>query len=83
MMEGDDKETQAAYKIVRRKDGGLRFIDAYGLVALNSASNTFTLNGSGGGLMFSARMALLRLILSNAKYQRGVNAMESNPLGRR
>jgi hypothetical protein len=52
-------------------------------VALNSASNTFTLNGSGGGLMFSARMALLRLILSNAKYQRGVNAMESNPLGRR
>ena len=79
MMEGDDKETYAAYKIVRRKDGGLRFIDAYGLVALNSASNTFTMNGSGGGLMFSSRLALLRLILSDAKFQRGANVMAANP----
>ncbi len=79
MLEGDDQEVYAAYKIVRRKDGGLRFIDAYGLVALSSANSTFTLNGGGGGLMFSSRLALLRLILSDAKYQRGANAMAQNP----
>lgn len=70
-------EVQAAYKIIRRKDGGLRFVDAYGLVALNSANNMFTLNGGGTGLVFSSRLALLRLILADAKYQRGENGMAS------
>ncbi len=72
-------EVQAAYKIIRRKDGGLRFVDAYGLVALNSANNMFTLNGGGTGLVFSSRLALLRLILADAKYQRGENLMASFP----
>lgn len=72
-------EVQAAYKIIRRKDGGLRFVDAYGLVALNSANNMFTLNGGGTGLVFSSRLALLRLILADAKYQRGENVMASFP----
>ena len=79
VQEGANNEIYAAYKIVRRKDGGLRFIDAYGQVALNSSANTMTLNGGGGGLMFSSRLALLRLILSDSKYQRGVNVMVSYP----
>jgi hypothetical protein len=72
-------EVQAAYKIVRRKDGGLRFIDAYGIPALQSANTLLPGYQGGVGLMLSARLALLRAILTNAKYQRGENVMESNP----
>lgn len=80
VTETDDKGVQAAFKIVRRKDGGLRFIDAYGQVALFSANNMFTLNGGGTGLMFSSRLALLKLILTNEKYQRGSNVFAANPI---
>ncbi|MBI5653372.1 MAG: hypothetical protein HZC40_23440 [Chloroflexi bacterium] len=79
VVEKSDNEIQAAYKIIRRKDGGLRFVDAYGQVAIFSASNTFTINGGGTGLMFSARLALLRAILSDPIYQRGENAVLLKP----
>jgi hypothetical protein len=72
-------EVQAAYKIVRRKDGGLRFIDAYGIPALQSANTLLPGYQGGVGLMLSARLALLRAILTSEKYQRGENVMESNP----
>jgi hypothetical protein len=79
VTEVEDNEVQAAYKIVRRKDGGLRFIDAYGKNAIYSAGALSTQNGTGVGLILSARLALLRMILSDPKYQRGVNVMETNP----
>ncbi|MBI3536751.1 MAG: hypothetical protein HY070_04210 [Chloroflexi bacterium] len=71
----------SAYKIVRRKDGGLRFIDAYGINALHSANDIQTSNGGGTGLIFSSRVALLKLILTNARYQRGVDVFAVNPVG--
>ena len=80
VTETDEKGVQAAYKIVRRKDGGLRFIDAYGQIALFSANNMITLNGGGTGLMFSSRLALLKLILTNEKYQRGANVFADSPI---
>jgi len=80
VTEGDDQGIHAAYKIVRRKDGGLRFVDAYGYVALQSANNTFTLNGGGTGLMFSARLAVMKTILSDTKYQRGTNVTSTFPI---
>lgn len=80
VTETDDKGVQAAYKLVRRKDGGLRFIDAYGLIALHSFENIFTLNGGGTGLVFSSRLALLKLILTNEKYQRGTNIFATSPV---
>ena len=73
-------ETYSAYKIVRRTDGGLRFIDAYGTNALHSANDLQTTNGGGSGLIFSARVALLKLILTNPKYQRGVDVFANNPV---
>lgn len=79
VTEVHDNEIQAAYKIIRRKDGGLRFVDAYGFIALQSANNTFTLNGGGTGLMFSARLALLQVILSDTQYQRGENVIGNHP----
>ena len=80
VTETDENGVQAAYKIVRRKDGGLRFIDAYGKTALFSANNMFTLNGGGTGLVFSSRLALLKLILTNGKYQRGTNVFATTPV---
>jgi hypothetical protein len=79
VVEKSNDEIQAAYKIIRRKDGGLRFVDAYGMIAIFSASNTFTMNGGGTGLMFSARLALLRAILTDPVYQRGENAFLTKP----
>jgi len=79
VTETEQGETRAAYKLIRRKDGGLRFVDAYGLEAMNSAATLATLNGGGAGLVYSARLALLRLILSDARYQRGVDVMTSYP----
>ncbi len=74
-----DGVVEDAYKIVRRKDGGMRFIDAYGRNALFTAGTTATVNGSGVGLMLSSRLALLRLILSDPKYQRGANVLAISP----
>jgi hypothetical protein len=79
VTEEEGGELQAAYKIVRRKDGGLRFIDAYGRNAIFSAGALSTQNGTGVGLILSARLALLRMILSDSRYQRGINVMETNP----
>ena len=80
VAETDENGIQAAYKIVRRKDGGLRFIDAYGRLALASANTMITLNGGGTGLLFSSRLALLKLILTNERYQRGINVFATNPV---
>ena len=79
VTETDQGETRAAYKLIRRKDGGLRFVDAYSIEAMNSAATLATLNGGGAGLVYSARLSLLRLILSDARYQRGVDVMTSLP----
>ncbi|MBI4789754.1 MAG: hypothetical protein HY782_22205 [Chloroflexi bacterium] len=78
VIETDQGEIQTAYKLVRRKDGGLRFIDAYGKSAIYSAGALGTINGTGVGLMLSARLALLRTILDDPKYQRGTDVMETN-----
>jgi hypothetical protein len=79
VTESQDGELKAAYKLVRRKDGGLRFVDAYDPMALNSFVIVATRNGTGSGLVFSARLALLRLILSDAGYQRGPDALTNRP----
>lgn len=78
VTDGDDT-VQDAFKIVRRKDGGLRFVDAYGKDALFTAGSIATINGSGVGLMLSSRLALLRMILADSKYQRGANVLAISP----
>jgi hypothetical protein len=79
VTETQEGEVRAAYKLIRRKDGGLRFVDAYGTEALNSFTTLITLNGGGAGLVFSSRLALLRLILTDPAYQRGADVMASHP----
>jgi hypothetical protein len=79
VTETDQGEIRAAYKLIRRQDGGLRFLDAYGIEAMNSFTTLLTLNGGGAGLVYSARLALLRLILSEPAYQRGADVMASQP----
>ena len=79
MRETENAEIRAAYKLIRRKDGGLRFVDGYDLTTVNSFNTMRTLNGGGTGLGLSARLALLRLILSDATYQRGENIMAIQP----
>ena len=79
VTETDQGEIRAAYKLIRRRDGGLRFVDAYGLEAMNSFTTLITLNGGGTGLVYSARLALLRLILSEPAYQRGMDVMAGQP----
>ena len=79
VTENQDGEVRAAYKLIRRKDGGLRFVDAYGTEALHSFTTLVTLNGGGAGLVFSSRLALLRLILTDPAYQRGADVMASHP----
>ena len=79
VTESQDGEVQAGYKLVRRKDGGLRFVDAYNAYALNSFTIVTTRNGSGAGLVFSARLALLQLILTDASYQRGEDVLAKQP----
>lgn len=78
VTEGDGA-IEAAYKIIRRKDGGLRVVDAYGKNAIYSAGELPTINGTGMGLMFSARLALLKMILDDPRYQRGANVMTTFP----
>jgi hypothetical protein len=80
VTETNEDGVQAAYKIVRRKDGGLRFIDAYGSTAQHTATGMITLNGGGMGLVFSARLALLKMILSDPKFQRGSNVFATYPV---
>ncbi len=74
VKETQEGDVRAAYKLVRRKDGGLRVIDAYDLVTQHSGDFATT-NGLGLGLVFSARMALLKMILANQRYQRGIDVM--------
>lgn len=76
VTETQQGDVRAAFKLVRRQDGGLRFINAYDLVALNNFG-TLLPNGGGGGLVFSARLALLQAILSDPAYQRGENVIDA------
>ncbi len=78
VTETDKGEVRTAYKLVRRKDGGLRFIDAYDIVTENSMAFP-TMNGSGAGLVYSSRLALLKVILTDPVYQRGENAIAAKP----
>jgi hypothetical protein len=78
-FESADGETRTAYKIIRRKDGGLRFVDAYDIVVLQSYNNIITRLGNGTGLGFSARLAQLKLILGDPFYQFGANPMQTRP----
>ncbi|MBI5879370.1 MAG: hypothetical protein HZB53_17110 [Chloroflexi bacterium] len=72
-------ETHTAYKIIRRRDGGLRFVDAYDIVVLQSYNNIITRLGNGTGLGFSARLAQLKMILAGPAYQFGANPMQARP----
>ncbi|MBI3913460.1 MAG: hypothetical protein HY327_04640 [Chloroflexi bacterium] len=80
VTETQEGQIRTAYKLVRRKDGGLRFVDAYDKVALTAmrAINT-THNGTGAGLLFSSRLALLKLFLTDEKYQRGTDVIVRFP----
>jgi len=79
VTESADGEIRSAYKIIRRRDGGLRFVDAYDIVTLQSLTGILTPQGNGTGLGFSARLAQLRLILTDPDYQRGANVMQNKP----
>lgn len=79
VTESQDNEIRAGYKLIRRQDGGLRFVDAYDPLALNSFVIVTTRNGGGAGLVFSARLALLKLILTDAAYQRGADVLANQP----
>lgn len=79
VTESQDGMVRSGYKLVRRKDGGLRFVDSYDPPSLNSFTIVVTRNGSGAGLVFSARLALLKVILSNPAYQRGADVMTADP----
>ena len=79
VTESQENEIRAAYKLVRRQDCGLRFVDAYDPLSLNSFIIVTTRNGSGAGLVFSARLALLKLILTDATYQRGADVLLTQP----
>ncbi len=78
VTETDNGEVRTAYKLVRRKDGGLRFIDAYDTITEHSIAFP-TINGGGAGLVYSSRLALLKLILADSAYQRGANVIASKP----
>ncbi len=78
VRETQNNEVRAGYKLVRRADGGLRYILAYDLTALNNFV-TFLPAGRGGGLILSSRLAVLNLVLSDQRYQRGENVMETFP----
>lgn len=79
VTESDQNEIRNAYQLVRRRDGGLRFIDAYDEIALHSFLDILALRGGGAGLVFSARLAQLRTILTDPTYQRGANVMSAHP----
>lgn len=78
VTETQNGETRSAYKLVRRRDGGLRFILAFDLAAMNSIS-TLLPGGGGAGLVISSRLALLRLIVTDQRYQRGENVLSTFP----
>jgi hypothetical protein len=79
VTETQESEVMSAYKLVRRTDGGLRFIAAYNPMAVNSFTILATRNGTGAGLVFSARLALLRTILADPAYQHGENPFILKP----
>lgn len=76
--ETDQGETRTGFKLIRRKDGGLRIVNAYDTVTLHSIGFQ-TINGEGAGLVFSARLALLQVILTDPAYQRGENVFAKKP----
>lgn len=77
--ESSNGETRTGYKIVKRRDGGLRFVDAYDIIVLQSYNQIVTRMGNGTGLGFSARLAQLPQIFSDPAYQFGANAMQNKP----
>ena len=76
--ETDNGQVRAAYKFIRRKDGGLRVIYAYDTITSHSIQFA-TINGTGAGLVFSSRLALLKAMLSDPAYQKGENAVALKP----
>lgn len=78
VTETQDGNVRAGFKFIRRSDGGLRFVMAYDLVALNNFT-TMVGGGVGGGLVYSARLALLNLFLTDPTYQRGENVLDTHP----
>lgn len=78
VTETDNGQVRTAYKLIRRKDGGLRFIDAYDVITEHSIAFP-TMNGGGAGLVYSSRLALLKLILTDSAYQRGENVIANKP----
>ena len=80
VTETQEGSVRAAYKLIRRaSDGGLRYVMAYDLTALNNFV-TLLPGGNGGGLVFSSRLAALKSLLSDPAYQRGENVLETKPL---
>ena len=80
VTETQEGSVRAAYKLIRRaSDGGLRYVMAYDLTALNNFV-TLLPGGNGGGLVFSSRLAVLKSLLSDPAYQRGENVLETKPL---
>lgn len=65
---------RAAYKLIRRQDGGLTFVDAYDLTGLNTFGSLLPAGG-GAGMVFSSRLALLKTIINDQGYQRGDDVM--------
>ena len=78
VTETDAGDVRSAYKLVRRKDGGLRVIYAYDVITSHSIQFA-TINGTGAGLVFSSRLALLKLLLTDPAYQRGENVVALKP----
>ena len=80
VTETQEGSLRAAYKLIRRaSDGGLRYVMAYDLTALNNFV-TLLPGGNGGGLGFSSRLAVLKSLLGDPAYQRGENVLETKPL---
>lgn len=72
-------DVREAYKLIRRKDGGLLFVDLYHFNTLLQMAGQPTLNGGYVGLTFASRIAALPFILKLPVYQHGTQAIEKNP----
>lgn len=72
-------DVREAYKLIRRKDGGLLFVDLYHFNTLLQMGGQPTLNGGLIGLTFASRIAALPFIVKMPIYQNGKQAIETNP----
>lgn len=80
VRETQEGEVRSAYKLIRRGDGGLRFVLAFDISAMNSFSSIAP-QGAGAGLVYSARLALIKSILTDQRYQQGIDVFAANPPG--